>query len=290
MQRAEPLISTQLPDLPWQKVGTDLFHWKNHQYLLVVDYYSRYIEISKLNGTTADDVINHTKSIFARHGIPELVYSDNGPQFHSEAYKLFASEYQFTHVTSSPLYPQSNGEAKRAVGTIKSLLRKEGDPYLALLVYRSTPLAVRFSPAELLMSRRLRTTIPIIKALRQPKVPDKNLAGEKDEQLKDKMKQNFDDYHSAREMSSLKRGQLVWLPSSRVETRVEEQVAPRSYSVNTPQGQVRRNRRDIIDLPQNTSTSSLPPVTETSTSREVPRRSIRESHPPQRLITDPNWK
>ena len=118
-----------------------------------------------MNGTTADDVITHTKSIFARHGIPELVYSDNGPQFHLEAYKLFASEYQFSHVTSSPVYPQSNGEAERAVGTIKSLLRKEGDPYLGLLVYRSTLLAVGFSPAELLMSRRLRTTIPIIKAL-----------------------------------------------------------------------------------------------------------------------------
>ena len=68
---------------------------------------------------------------------------------------------------------------------------------------------------------------------------------EKDEQLKDKMKQNFDDHHGAREMSSFKRGQLVWLPSSRVEACVEEQVAPRSYSVNKPQGQVRRNRRDI---------------------------------------------
>ena len=235
----------------------------------VVNYYSRYIEISKLNGTTADDIIDHTKSIFARHGIPELVYSDNGPQFHSEAYKQFASDYQFTHITSSPLYPQSNGEAERAVGTIKSLLRKEGDPYLALLVYRSTPLAVGFSPAELLMSRRLRTTIPTTQALRQPEVPDKNLVKEKDEQLKDKMKQNFDDHHGAREMPSLKRGQLVWLPNSRVEARVEEQVAPRSYSVNTPQGQVRRNRRDIIDLPQNTSTLSLPPVTETGTSRVV---------------------
>ena len=54
LQRAEPLMPTQLPELPWQKVGTDLFHWKSNQYLLIVDYYSRYIEISKLSRTTAE--------------------------------------------------------------------------------------------------------------------------------------------------------------------------------------------------------------------------------------------
>ena len=88
LQQAEPLMPTQLPELPWQKVGTDLFHWKSNQYLLIVDYYSRYIEISKLNRTTAEDIISHTKSIFTRHGIPEVVYSGNGPQFSSDAYSL----------------------------------------------------------------------------------------------------------------------------------------------------------------------------------------------------------
>ena len=48
--------------------------------------------------------------------------SDNGPQYSAEVYKTFAKGYQFTHVTSSPYHPQSNGEAERAVGTIKCLL------------------------------------------------------------------------------------------------------------------------------------------------------------------------
>ena len=74
----------------------------------------------------AEDIISHTKSTFARHGIPEVVYSDNGPQFSSDAHKQFALEYQFTHTTSSPYFPQSNGEAEWAVGIIKSLLKKEG--------------------------------------------------------------------------------------------------------------------------------------------------------------------
>ena len=53
--------------------------------------------------------------IFARHGVPEIMVSDNGPQYSSEAYAKFAQEFQFEHITSSPHYPQSNGESERAV-------------------------------------------------------------------------------------------------------------------------------------------------------------------------------
>ena len=56
--------------------------------------------------------------------------SDNGPQFSAESYAQFAKEYNFKHVTSSPYHPQGNGEAERAVGTVKNLLKKEKDPYL----------------------------------------------------------------------------------------------------------------------------------------------------------------
>ena len=66
---------------------------------------------------TAKCVINHMQSIFARFGVPEIVVSDNGPQYSSEAFSNFATEYGFQHLTSSPLYPQSNGEAERAVRT-----------------------------------------------------------------------------------------------------------------------------------------------------------------------------
>ena len=122
--QVEPLIQTEMPKRPWQKVATDLFEWKKSQYLIVVDYYSRYIETAKLSSTNSSDVIRHLKSIFARHGIPEVVMSDNGPQYSSDQFAKFANQYGFKHNTSSPKYPQSNGAAERAVRTIKEMMTK----------------------------------------------------------------------------------------------------------------------------------------------------------------------
>ena len=127
-QPAEPLIPSRLPTLPWQKVATDLFKWKGSTYLLVVDYFSKFIEISKLRNETSEEVICHLKSIFARHSIPQQVFSDNSPQYSSTEFSNFSKIYQFVHTTSSPRFPQSNGEAERSVRTIKSLLSKSEDP------------------------------------------------------------------------------------------------------------------------------------------------------------------
>ena len=111
----EPMISSQLPDRPWQKVGTDLFERKGQSYLLLIDSFSRYVEIAKLCGTTSPNVTVHLKSMFARHSILELVVSDNGPQFSAHTFAKFTEEYGFTHVTTSPKYPQANGQVERAV-------------------------------------------------------------------------------------------------------------------------------------------------------------------------------
>ena len=93
------------------KVPTDLFEWKGQEFILVVDYFSRYCEIGVLQKSTSQEVISHLKAIFARHGIPKTVISDNSPQNSSAKFSKFAQEWEFTHVTSSGKYPQSNGEA-----------------------------------------------------------------------------------------------------------------------------------------------------------------------------------
>ena len=138
---ASPLISTPLPYLYWQRIATDLFEWKKTNFLLLVDYYSRWIEIVWLDQITSASVVNHMRAIFSRYGVPETVITDNIPQYSSEALQ-FATEYGFHHMTSSPHHPQSIGEAERVVQTVNNLLRKAKYPYQAMLVYRSTPLPI----------------------------------------------------------------------------------------------------------------------------------------------------
>jgi transposase InsO family protein len=80
--------------------------------------------------------VNHCKSIFARHGVPEVVVSDNGPQFDpvkTSEFSRFAADYGFKHITSSPRYPQSNGFVEAAVKIVKLQLKKNADPYKALM-------------------------------------------------------------------------------------------------------------------------------------------------------------
>ena len=122
-----------LPKHPWERAAADLFQLNGSTYLLVVDYFSRYPEVIKLNTTTSKTVISSLKSIFSHHGILSILMSDNGPQFDSSEMKTFASNYGFNHITSSPHYPQSNGLVERTVKTIKALSRHTDDPYLALL-------------------------------------------------------------------------------------------------------------------------------------------------------------
>ncbi|KAL8616163.1 hypothetical protein ACOMHN_066649 [Nucella lapillus] len=138
----KPLLPHTVPARPWQKVGVDLFTWNSKSYLITVDYYSRYFEIDELPSTTSATVIRKLSVHFARHGIPETVMSDNGPQFVAEEFKTFASTWDFDHLTSSPGYPQSNGLAEKTVQTVKNILdkaRSDGrNALLSILEYRSS--------------------------------------------------------------------------------------------------------------------------------------------------------
>ena len=127
VNKKDPMIPSIIPDRPWQVIGSDICYVTKRPYLIVADYFSKFIEVNYLASLASSETIRALKSVFARYGIPEVVRSDNGPQYDSAEFAKFAKDWEFKHVTSSPLYAQSNGEAERAVQTAKNLLQKESD-------------------------------------------------------------------------------------------------------------------------------------------------------------------
>ena len=252
----QPLQPHSIPSRPWQKIGADIMTYKGHDYLVAVDYYSKYPELAKLESKTATSCMMHLKSMFARHGIPETIVTDNMP-FASQAFIEFTKDWGITLTTSSPTFPQSNGQSERAVQTMKRILKKADDeskdPYLALLEYRNTPISgTSFSPAQMLMSRMLRSKLPNNPKLLQPAIVDP--LPELD-QRQQKYKYHHD--KSAKELSELSPGDVVriqrnkrWEPA----LVVDKHQHPRSYIVDYQGQHLRRNRKHLL------KTSEPPPI------------------------------
>ncbi|UYV81537.1 K02A2.6-like [Cordylochernes scorpioides] len=144
--------------------GIDIFQIESLKYLLIVDYFSKYPEIYQLQDMTTDTIIRRLKRTFSNFGIPETLVCDNGPPFFSKEFQNFTRTWNIVHVTSSPYHAQSNRMVERTVQTLKKLIKRCGeestDPYLALLNLRNTPQNNLPSPAQIMMSRKLRHTRP----------------------------------------------------------------------------------------------------------------------------------
>ena len=285
-QPSEPLITSTLPLYPWQRIATDMFEWKGHNYLLVVNYYSRFIEIAKLSntkaGTLSTEVVRHLKSIMACHGIPAELISDNGPQFSADVFTEFTKTYGISHKTSSPRHPQGNGEAERAVKTIKAILNKAEDPYLGLLTYRTTVLQNSYSPSQLLMGRKLRSTVPQLQTHFSPQLPTQTELREKDKSLKHSQKKNFDRHHRVRSLTPLKTGEKVWICDRKETGTVISKESRRSYKVEAMGGRYRRNRKHLIPM----NTQELTNVRTLVITQMLPGKRLvcRGPRPPDRLI------
>ncbi|CAC5375189.1 unnamed protein product [Mytilus coruscus] len=143
--------------------------FKSKTYILTVDYYSKYIDVLPLTSTNTTAIVEALKSIFATHGIPTTLRSDNGLQFSSSEFKKFSKELGIDQQTSSPHFQSANGEAERSIQTVKNLRRKSDDKHLSLLDYRTTPLeGINLLPSQLVMSRRPRNTLPASKEVLKP--------------------------------------------------------------------------------------------------------------------------
>ena len=233
----ETLMSASFPSRPWERVGVDLFELHGKVYIVIVDYYSRWVEHRKLTSLTSEHTIEVLKEVFATHGIPDLILTDNGPQFSAESFAQFTQSYCFTHTTSSPRFPQANGEAERAVKILKEILRKNEDPHLALLTQRTTPLLNGLSPSQLLMGRRLPTRLPVIPSTLLPGVTGRDLHNAKTREAvqRAKQQQQFNSRHRAKDLTPLQPGDNVWVrDQDRYGTVVERAPQPRSSGIPEP--------------------------------------------------------
>jgi len=119
----EPLIPHSVTDHPWQKLGADIFHFGGKDYLILVDDRSKFPDVSQLYGLMATMAISAMKANFSSRGILEEVFADN-VRFGIAEMKDFGHKWGIMFTTSSPTYPQSNGQAERAIQTMKQALRR----------------------------------------------------------------------------------------------------------------------------------------------------------------------
>ena len=135
--------------------------------MVVIDAYSRYPEVEIIQSTTTTAVISTFQRIFARHGYPEELTTDNGSPFNTVEFTEYLAEHGVRHRRITPYCPQANGEAERFMKTVTKAIRtanSEGKRWqseldMFLLNYRSTPHSTTHtSPAELLFNRPIRNT------------------------------------------------------------------------------------------------------------------------------------
>ena len=252
----EPMVIQPIPTLPWSKVGVDLCELNGESYLIMVDYYSNYIEVTPIQKDTRTTVvIKHMKENIARFGIMDTLISDNGPQFTSAQFREFTKTYDINHITSSPNHQQANGLAEKAVQTVKNMIKKcsetGDDIYMALLDLRNTPRDdVTGSPMQRLMGRRAKTLLPITENLRKPESSKSRSVSSKLMNYREQQKKYYD--RGTRPRSDLEPGNAVrihsdgrWKPAE----FVRKTQFPRSYMVRAgDQGrELRRNSKMLLN-------------------------------------------
>ncbi|XP_030031283.2 uncharacterized protein K02A2.6 [Manduca sexta] len=252
--RKEEMIEKEIPEGPWQIVATDIFFLYRNPYILVVDAYSKFVEIEKLSSLSAQDTINSCKQIFARYGIPKLVYSDSGTQFTGLEFKKFSGSWNFEHKIVSPKHHQGNGLAERHIQTIKNILKKliydNKDIYLGLLLHRNTPIDNNLkTAAELMFNRNIRTIIPSFEG----RFIKHNVINYREKLIEKQRKQKLQYDQGCRNLQDLTEGNVVKIQNESGEKPHKSGIVigksngPRSYKIRKENGDIIvRNRRMLI--------------------------------------------
>lgn len=267
-QQREPLLPSEVPTGPWKVLAADLLHCVDSNFLVVIDYYSEFMEVEELKeNTLSSTVIERLAKMFAVHGIPEKLITDNAPQFSSFRFQEFAVHWNFKHITTSPHHHQANGMVERANQTIRRIFEKvQGDrtkAYFCLLHFRNTPKATEAgSPVQRLFGRRTRTKLPVSEKLLKPQTQDPSTVRKVIEQNRGKAKEYYD--RGTKSLPPLQEEDTIrvrkngrWEPARLTNSQPQ---SPRSYNVETQTGTVlRRNRRHLLRTNEGAIFNRKPP-------------------------------
>lgn len=169
----EPMSMSKFPSKPWQQLSCDLLGPlpDGRSVIAVIDYYSKYFECAFLRSTTADKVIEFLDTVFSRFGFPDSLRTDNGPQFVSDVLRKYMHDCGIRWVSTTPLWPQANGEIERTNRTLLKTLKiaKLNNLDMSvelrkfLMAYRSTPhSSTGVAPYTLLFGRDMKTKLPSV--------------------------------------------------------------------------------------------------------------------------------
>lgn len=157
---------------PFERVHVDFAGpFMGYYYFLLIDAYTKWPEIYVISNITTATTIEKCREIFSRFGIPEVLVSDNGPQFTSDEFRKFMEMNGIIHKRSAPYHPATNGQVERNVQTFKNKLktincnRSEVGKVLQniLLNYRRTPHATTGeSPAMQMFNRQIRSRLDVM--------------------------------------------------------------------------------------------------------------------------------
>ena len=256
---------SEVPPHPWHTLGSDLFYFQRIYFLVVVDYFSKYLIVRKIPSSTSSAVIKELGMIFSEFGNPLVFRSDNGPCYSSQEFKFFMQNWLVEHRTSSPHYPQSNGLAESMVKVSKNLIEKaikQDLPWNKLLLdYRCTPISSEIpSPAEILFGRKFRSSFSILpsQVLNDRISKQRELIAKKE----GKFYVSTQDFQDRIKALPFEAGQNVWLQNSD-SRKFEEAVIrekcrePNSYMVEIPAtGQCFRRNSNFIK-PRQTDKNSV---------------------------------
>jgi len=259
----EPLRMTNLPSEPWKDVSVDMTGpFPSGDYMIVViDDYSRYPEVEIVQSTSARAVIPKLDAIFARHGIPQNVKTDNGSPFNSKDFKDFAEYLGFHHRRVTPLWPEANGEVERFMRSLKKCVQTataerlnwKQELWKFLRQYRATPhCTTDISPYEAMTGRKMSTQLPDPQSsIYKPNQKMHENLRRRDEEKKLKMKEYADNRRHTK-YSNLAEGDTVLVRQPR-HNKLTSRYDPRPYTVTEAKGSMLTARRGQHKITRNSS-------------------------------------